>query len=200
MTAIFGQSSTITGPYNGTWNAMDLGLTETGFRIFHTNSGRDITSDMFGETVIDKIYTGTVVSVAFTLINWNAQAIEPMMWWMGDDAAQGYDWGRVYNIGQKHFDRARPLVLNSCFGISAAAIQGSPNPLADPVDITFPKTLLRPNEQIETLFSGTQPRHLDLVLDVFPYTFDSQEGGGAIIRPNACSAFSFFSATRNPVT
>lgn len=198
MTAIFGESSTITGPYTGTWDSLDLGLTETGFRLFHTNSGRDITSDMFGETVIDKIYTGTVVTLSFTLINWNAQAIEPMMWWMGDDDTEGYEWGKIYNIGQKHFDRAKPLVLNSCFGISAAAIQNSNNPLADPVDITFPKTLLRPNEQIETLFSGTQPRMLDLVLDVFPYTIGSEGEGSPIIRPASCSAFSFFSATRNP--
>lgn len=200
MTAAPGLSSSIVGPYRGTWDGLDLGLTSDGFRIFHTNTGREITSDMFGDgTVLDRIYTGTTVTLSFTLIHWNAQAVEPMMWWMGNSAV--YDWGKVDKIGVKQFDRARPLVLTSCFGPTAGVIQNSMNPTADPVTITFPKTLMRPNAQIESLLSGTQPRLLDIVLDVYPINGAvslNDVNDSDALRPSECGNLRYFFATRNP--
>ena len=221
--ADFGYSNVVAGSYQATWNDLDIGLTIDGFTLSQSNSGIDITSDITGETVIDTIYSGTVLSITMTLQNWNAQAVEPMIWWMGNGAPTQYEWGLTNGVGLSQWDAAKPLLLNACNTVSfnnpppesvnadvddqSSAFTPSSqasvrNPYIDPLDIVFPKTILRKDSNIDILFSF-RPRFLTLTLDVYPVSNDTTSQDDwvyttpdVVKRVSGCTNIRYFAATR----
>lgn len=215
-----GLSTVVAGAYRALWDDLDIGLTVDGYTLRQTNTGIDITADITGDTVIDTIYSGTILTLTMTLENWNAQAIEPMIWWHGASNRATYEWGLSDGVGQRHWDAARPLILYGCqtTGFSIIPNPGDPeapaattitnataataaNPTLDPLDIVFPKTLLKKDVDLDVLFSF-QPRYLTLTLDVFPI---SNTAGGTAWDPTApdtaerlndCTKIRYFAATR----
>jgi hypothetical protein len=126
-----------------------------------------VTSDQTGDTLIDGIFSGVAMNLEFTLNEWNASAVKWLTWFFSQkdplnatDAAHATNletsqWGRVDPAGSSLFQRAKPLILTSCFdGIN-------------PKIITFPRTVLAPDFQVDTLFSYQQ-RLLTLRMLVFP--------------------------------
>lgn len=217
-----GKSTVIAGSYRALWNDLDIGLTLDGFTLTQVNTGIDITADITGETVIDTIYSGTSLQVSMTLENWNAQAVEPMIWWLGNSDPTAYEWGLTNGVGQRHWDAACPLILYACQstgGALSAPADPDPsvadvatvwqhpnaanaaNPNIDPLDIVFPKTLLQKDNSLDIRFSY-EPRFITLTLDVFPI---SNQFGGTDFDPAApdsvervtdCSEIRYFAATR----
>lgn len=208
------KSTVVSGAYRALWNDLDLGLTLDGYTLRQTNTGIDITADVTGDTVLDTIYAGTQLSIQVTLENWNAAAIEPMIWWHGDSTPANYEWGLSDGVGQRHWDAAKPLILYSCHATGFAAVDtagdtvitpstgaAAANPNIDPLDIAFPKTLLRKDVDIDIIFSF-RPRFLTLTLDVFPIS-NAFEGGAfnpvnidKVERVSGCGAIRYFAATR----
>ena len=220
-TAPAGKSTVIAGSYRALWNDLDIGLTMDGFTLTQVNTGIDITADITGETVIDTIYSGTSLQVSMTLENWNAQAMEPMIWWRGANNRAAYEWGLTDGVGQRHWDAAAPLILYACQG-EGFAVTPSPanpsiddvdttitpstganaaNPNIDPLDIVFPKTLLQKDSNLDIRFSF-EPRFISLTLDVFPISngYDGTDWDEAapdlVDRVSDCSKIRYFSATR----
>ena len=208
--AAAGLSTVIAGSYRSFWDELDMGITLDGFSLSQANSGIDITADITGDTVIDTIYAGTTLSITVTLEHWNAQAIEPMIWWMGNSVPASYDWGLTDGVGQLQWDAARPLILYSCHAVGVSVDGGTfnnatgvnaANPYIDPLDIVFPKTILRKDTNLDMVFSF-QPRYLTLTLDVYPISADF---GLTDWNPNQpydanrisdCSRVRYFQATR----
>ena len=136
------------------------------------------------------------MQVSFTLENWNAQAVEPMLWWQGNSSPADYEWGLSDGVGQRHWDQAAPLILYACnstgFSVTspttanpslpdvttafdhATANDQLKAPYIDPLDIVFPKTLLQKDSNVDIRFSY-EPRFITLTLDVFPIA-DSYQG------------------------
>lgn len=215
-----GLSTVVSGAYRALWDDLDIGLTLDGYSLRQTNTGIDITADITGETVIDTIYSGTILTLTMTLENWNAQAIEPMIWWHGASDRPNYEWGLSDGVGQRHWDAAKPLILYACqstgFSITPdpadpeapadtviqnATAATAANPTIDPLDIVFPKTLLKKDVDLDINFSF-QPRYLTLTLDVFPISnsfngtaFDPT-APDQVERINDCTKIRYFAATR----
>ena len=218
-----GKSTVVAGSYRALWNDLDLGLTLDGFTLTSSNSGVDITADVTGETVLDTIYSGTSMQVSMTLEHWNAQAIEPMIWWQGNSNPAVYEWGLTNGVGQRHWDQACPLILYACHNTGFQVTQPSAadpsvadvstlfthaettsnlnNPHLDPLDIVFPKTLLQKDSNVDIRFSY-EPRFITLTLDVFPIadTVDnspfSEVAPDNVERVNSCSNIRYFAANR----
>ena len=216
-----GKSTVVSGAYRALWDDLDVGLTLDGFTLRQSNSGIDITADITGDTVIDTIYSGTILTVTMTLENWNAQAIEPMIWWHGASTRAAYEWGLSDGVGQRHWDAAAPLILYGCqsVGFSVTPTPGNlavadvptvitpstgalaSNPTLDPLDIVFPKTLLKKDTDLDIIFSF-RPRYLTLTLDVFPVsnkfngTDWDTDAPDLSERINDCTQIRYFAATR----
>lgn len=197
LAAASGQSSVIAGTYLATWNGLDMGLVAVGgYTLRHRNSSIPITADIAGETKIDGIYAGTRCSISMVLNNWNAAAIEAMTWWIGTQANgfSGYAWGQTDGVGMKEFDAAKPLVLTACHQSMGVATPA--NPTIDPISITFFKTLLSPDTDVDHIFSF-QPRLLSLTMDILACSVSGTAPNLTVARVNNCGAISFWSALRN---
>jgi hypothetical protein len=213
--AAAGNSSVISGAYIGIWNDMDLGNTLDGFQLMQKESGRVITADILGEGMIDQIYAGGNYSIQMTLENWNAQAIEPLIWWHGNSIPGSYDYGLSNGPGQNMWDNAKPLVLYACHStgfdaqtydddnnvITRATGASATNPYIDPLDMVFFKTLCQPNEQIQIDMSHKE-RFITLTLDIYPVANNYNEtdldpsAPTLVNRVDGCSAVRYWSATR----
>ena len=205
-----GLGTVVAGAYRSLWDSQDMGITLDGFTLSQSNSGIDITADITGDTVIDTIYAGTTLSITVTLENWNAQAIEPMIWWHGNGTPALYEWGVSDGVGLSQWQAAKPLILYACQSdgttisegtISNASTATAANPYIDPLDIIFPKTRLRKDSNIDMVFSF-RPRFLTLTLDVYPISNFFEDASYQVDFPyNAepvsdCSSIRYFSATR----
>jgi hypothetical protein len=165
------------------------------------------------------------LTITVTLQNWNAQAIEPMIWWHGASDRANYKWGLSDGVGQRHWDAAKPLILRACHSTgfvqtpdpnaststpttqtntditSWSTAAAAANPTIDPLDIVFPKTLLKKDSQLDILFSF-RPRFLTLTLDVFPISnqyngTDWDPGAPDLVsRISDCTKIRYFAATR----
>jgi hypothetical protein len=193
--AAAGQSTIVAGSYLATWNGLDLGLVSVGgYTLRYRNTSIPITADISGDTKIDGIYGGTQPSISMVLQNWNAAAIEPMIWWMGtQDGFASYEWGKTNGVGLKEFDAAKPLVLTACH--QSNGVPSDANPTIDPISITFFKTLLAPDTDVDVIFSF-QPRFIPLTLNIMGVTAVGSEDP-VISRVNSCGKISFWSAVRN---
>lgn len=199
MALAAGASSVVSGPYLATWDALDLGhVTPDGFEIITNTTAYDIAADITGEgTIIDQILSGVSIMVRFTLEHWNAQGVEAMLWWFGEQAA-GYKWGKINGPGLRFFDAARPLVLTACHSSMGALVADGPNQTIDPIDITFPKAILKGNEETRLLLAS-RPRFIPVTLQIFPvdsaqYVLAESEAA----RVDNCQDMLFWDATRNP--
>lgn len=192
-----GQSSVIAGPYRASWNGLDLGqITPDGYELTWQNSSYAINSDMTGEgTITDQIYNGTTCQISFTLQHWNAYGVEKLLWWMGEAANITYKFGHIAGLGRRHFDSARPLILESCF--FNGTLLSAANPDIDPLEITFGKTLLS-NAKAVSFLLATKPRYIPVTLDVMPYTVGGTSGSEVLLRPTSCDGFRFWDCVRNP--
>ena len=194
-----GQSSIIAGPYNASWNGLDLGqITPDGYELTWQNSSYAINSDMTGEgTITDSIYNGTSCQLSFTLQHWNAYGVEQLIWWMGNQGAPAdYLFGHITGVGMRHWDAAKPLVMESCFFDGTSTISAA-NPEIDPLEITFGKTLLS-NAKAVSFLMASKPRFIPVTLDIFPYTVEDVASTPTILRPTSCGAMRFWDSIRNP--
>lgn len=199
MSAAAGLSQVIAGAYTAVWNGLDIGqVTTDGYKMRYRTGGYDITADTTGEgTVVDSIYNGLSMTIDFVAEHWNAQAIEQLLWWFGNTGAS-YSWGRTDGVGMRMFDAAKPLVLTACH-IDGTGLDALPsNPYIDPLDITWPRAILAPNQDIEFLMS-TKPRFLPISVMVFPVdTGFSPATPTTSERVSNCSNMIYFVSTRNP--
>jgi len=190
-----GLSSVVAGSYRATWGGLDLGtVSNQGINLRYRNSSIPITADVSGELEVDRINSGTSATVTLVLQDWNAQGLEAMIWWMATlNGFASYSWGNVQSVGAKEWAAAKPLMLTACHanGSNASAV----NPTIDPLSITFFKTLIAPDTDIDVLFSF-RPRFVTVTLTIFPVQQVSSPND-PILKVTGCSGISLWSAIRN---
>jgi hypothetical protein len=202
-----GESSVVAGAYKASWNGLDIGdITPDGYELSWQPASFDIYSDAYGEaTKLDSIYQGMSLSLSFTIQHWNARAVEQIIWWMGNQGdPAGYKFGTVGGAGLRHWDAAKPLLLESCALDDMGALPATAaNQTIDPLDITFPKALLSNDQAVRMLMAGSRPRYIPITMEIFPVA--PTESGETYLdpadasRPAGCSDIVFFDATRNAI-
>lgn len=212
MPANSGKSQVVSGAYKSLYEGLDMGLSRDGFTLNTRVMGEDIRADIAGDAIIDSLWQGLEMSVSFTLNNWNAEAVQHLLWWFGDTQdvtdpdipvrVRGR-WGSTQRVGLSAWDYAKPLELISC------ALAGDPdyvniddddtyNRLAtiSPEAIIFPKALLRKDENYSLLFSS-KPRYVTLTLDIMPVNFIETPAtiiAGEYTRLTSCNRMTYFIA------
>lgn len=168
----------IKGPYNGTWNGLNIGNTLVGFNHKYSYRGRRIQFDSIGETDVDIILSGLSMSVDFVGQEFDAAAIDTMRWpWHATI-------GQMPVSGVSMWELAKPLILTSCkTGVN-------------PMTITFYKTILAPDFEIDTKYSHEE-RPLGMRMMVFPVKYDS-EGYATPELPTGCEDNVYFEQTLWP--
>ena len=72
--------SFIAGGYTLTYGGSTLGQIEDGISHQHSPHYEAIRGDNLGDVLQDGVYRGASVFVSFTLIEWNATAVQALMW------------------------------------------------------------------------------------------------------------------------
>ena len=193
LAAAPGLSSVVAGSYRATWAGLDLGtVSNQGINLRYRNSSIPVTADIAGELEVDRINSGTTATITMVLQDWNAQGLEAMIWWMGTlKGFAGYNWGDVQSVGAKEWAVAKPLVLTACHVVGGAP--AASNPTIDPLSITFFKTIIAPDSDIDVLFSF-RPRFVTVTLTIFPVQLGS---GGTINKVTGCGDISLWTAIRS---
>lgn len=217
-----GEGTVVVGAYHALWDDLDVGSTVDGFTVNSATTAIPITSDSTGTTIVDEIHTGLNMTISMVLQHWNAQAIEPMIWWHGNSRPVDYEWGTTDGVGQSRWAAAKPLILYACDAVGFANSVGEldagdipqdaattitrptgasvRNPFIDPLDMIFYKTILRKDENLEIILAN-RPRYLPITLEVMPvkrltgtdFTPNTPDNE---LRPNGCGRMAFFNATR----
>lgn len=133
----------IVGAYTGTWNAVALGLSESGYEISTSLKQEAIDkSDAYGDATLDYIYRGGDVMCDFTMLSSSKAA--SVMWPWGANI-----WTMVTTttgpIGRLASDLAQALVLTSTAGTPAAAA---------PATLTAAKAIIAPGFNTKMLFDS----------------------------------------------
>lgn len=130
----------IAGAYTATYNALALGQTADGFRLSHQFFKRLITGDSFAEAPQDAVYRGAMMQIGYSLIAYDAAAVQLAMWPYN---ATIFDMGVVgrLDVGGS---LAKALVLTAVSGTSAAT---------KPATSTFSNAILMEGFPVEILFA-----------------------------------------------
>lgn len=168
----------IRGSYSGTYDGLDIGNTEIGFRLSYSYNGRNINFDAVGETPVDVIFAGLSMSVDFVAQEFDYEAIDDLRW------PFYFDIGSMRPSGLSMWEEAKPLLLTSC------------RTNVNPQTILFPKTILAPGFNLDIDYSHKE-RPLPMRLVVFPIKYNSEgyETSGNVERPEGCEDIVYFIET-----
>lgn len=173
----------VRGSYRGTYNGLNVGNTEVGFRLSYAYNGRSINFDAIGETPADIIYAGLQMNVDFVAQEYDSAAIDDLRWPFFSIP------GQVAPAGLSLWDLAKPLLLTSC-------ISGT-----DPRTILFPKAILAPGFNLDIDFSHKE-RPLPIRMLIFPVKYLETGYGGSVdddtYRPDGCAELIYFEETLWP--
>lgn len=215
MPANVNKSQVVSGAYKANYEGLDMGLSQAGFTLSQRTMGQSITADISGDAEVDHLWQGVQLSVSFVLNNWNAEAVQHLLWWFGDTLSEtdldanlvGKQirergrYGSTRRIGLSAWEYARPLELISC------ELAGSPDytemdddttynvlETISPEAIIFPKAILRKDENYDLLFSS-KARFVPLTLDIMPVNFIETPAdiiASTFLRPTSCARMTYF--------
>lgn len=168
----------VKGSYSATWNSLDVGNTELGFRKSYNYQSRPVNFDAVGQVPVDSIFTGVQMTVDFVAQEYSCPAIDSMRWPFSSVV------GRLSPAGQCLWDLAKPLVLTACNGTNV------------PQTITFIKAILAPDFDLELEYSH-RLRPVPLRFIVYPVQYDATGlyTGGTLLRPDGCNDVVYFLET-----
>ena len=146
----------IAGRYSGTYNSVDVGITEEGYTLSQDSAAHLINNtDAFGDSIIDWVYRGGNVSLQFEGKAYKAGAITPFWPY----AALGKLSTTAAPIGRLASDIALAMVLTAVANTPAAAT---------PATLTGSKSILAPNNPANLLFNS-KVRNVPVRLQLLPY-------------------------------
>lgn len=132
----------IAGRYTGTYNAVDVGITDQGYELEQGSTMEAIEeSDAFGNSLIDGIYRGGNVFLQFLGKAYKAGAITPFWPW----GAIGVMATAAAPISRLASDVAKAMVLTATANTPAAAA---------PATLTGSLSILAPNSPAKLLFNS----------------------------------------------
>lgn len=146
--------SFIAGGYTATWNTAALGQAAAGYRLSHEVFRRLVRGDTYAESPQDGIYRGAEVSLAFTMIEYDAAGLQAIKW---PYSASKWTLGTVgrTDVGGS---LAKSLVLTAIAGTPAATV---------PATLTLTLSILHENFPVEVLFAPDL-REIPLRMRVYP--------------------------------
>lgn len=104
------QTEFVAGPYTGTYDGEDLGITNDGYTLTHDAKAELIqTSDIYGDSILDGIYRGGNCFIDFEAKTYQAGTITPF-WPFGD---MGVLMTPTAPVGRQFFYIATSLVLTA---------------------------------------------------------------------------------------
>ena len=138
------------GQYTVTYNAKACGQASDGIRISHQFLARLITGDAMGDTPQDSLYRGLEMLVAFNLMNYNAAAVQDILWPYG--AAMDVNTVGLFAVQN---GLAKQLVLTSVITSSTTLGGGTVGSTNAPVPATrtIPLAILQEGFPVELLFA-----------------------------------------------
>lgn len=146
----------IAGRYSGTYNSVDVGVTEEGYEVQQDAKAQLISpSDAYGDAIIDFIYRGGDCYLQFESKAYKAGSITPF-WPFG---AIGLMVATAGPIGRLASDIAAAMVLTSVSGTPA---------VASPATLTGTKAILAPNNPARLMFNS-KLRTVPVRLLLLPY-------------------------------
>ena len=114
--------------------------------------------------------------IDFVCMEYDAPALATMMWpW---HALRGID----YVAGQSQWARAKPFIMTSC--------RSDINPLT----ITFPKTILATDYDLQLDYTSSKERVIPIRLKVFPVQYNAA-GYASPVMPSGCVDIAYFTET-----
>lgn len=170
-------SNVVSGSYTATWQAAALGMTEDGFTITWSFETEDVTTDSYGDTVIDSVYRGGNCFVEFTLKEWLAAGVEHLItpWDQTNFGGVG-TVGRMAVNGNGTTEITEPLVLTDVDGTPAANASNITTPVW-----TFHETILDNAHEV-TFALNNRHRVIPIRLRCYPTSQSS------VVRWWTCSA------------
>lgn len=167
--------SVIRGSYTGTYNALNVGNTEAGFRQSYSYQGRNINFDSVGETPVDVIFAGINITVDAVFQEYDAPAIDLIRWPFTATP------GLLDPAGLSMWAAAKPLILTSCTGVL-------------PLSIEYPKAILAPEYSLDIDFSHRE-RPVPMRFIILPVQFEALGDYSSPSLPNGCEDVVYFVET-----
>lgn len=144
----------VAGRYGGTYNSVDVGITEDGYRIQQDSSAFPVNNtDAYGDSMIDFIYRGGNAFMIYNSIAYKAGAITPFWPW----GTLGVMFTSAAPLGRLASAVAAAMVITAVANTPAAAA---------PASVTAPLAILAPNSNLELLYTSklrTVPTRLQLL-------------------------------------
>ena len=160
----------ISGPYNGTYNAESIGLTEDGFEV-RLRAEKDLINmtHLYGDSVIDAVYRGGNCLLAFVVSEWAKATALGMMWPYGpansgttSSVAPAVGYGFIGTVGRCDVGSSlyKAVVLTAVSGTTAAS---------SPATFTASQAIKAEAHDTQYMLA---PRHrkTPIVLRLYPYT------------------------------
>ena len=172
----------LVGAYNGFWGGLAIGQVGLGgYKMRQTYNRRDINFDSVGMTPVDTLFMGVNMFVDFVVMQYNQAAIKSMTWPWSTTRGQAPAGGAAM------FDYAKPLVLVAC------------NADLNPRCITFYRTVIAPDFEQVTNFSGVEERMIPMRHIVFPIAA-RESLSQPITRPTGCNGTVYYTETYPAIT
>ena len=150
----------IAGPWDMTFNAQPLGITEAGITLEITYESDEIVGDNLGASVQDGVYRGGNCFLSFTIEEANkAGVLKAVGQWTGVGAPTVADLGKIGAMGQLHTAVSQELVMTPIAGSTAASIYQT---------ITAESAMLSANFPINMLFA-TQTQRIPMRFRLHPF-------------------------------
>ena len=145
----------IAGRYTGTYNSVDVGITDDGYELQQNSYADTIdSSDAYGDSLLDWVYRGGDVSITFMSKAYKAGAITPFWPW----GAMGVMLTAAAPLGRLASDVAKAFVLTSTAATPAVAA---------PATLTASLAILAPNSPAKLLYNS-KLRQVPISLQLLP--------------------------------
>ena len=167
--------SIVKGAYIGSYNSLDIGNTQIGFKHSYSYRGRNIVFDVVGSNPVDILLDGLDMKVSFVAQEFDLEAIDILRWPFSGTV------GITQPTGISMWELAKPLLLTGC------------SETTSPSSILFPKTILAPDYTLDIDYNHLE-RPLPMQLLVFPVQFE-QSGDPSYdtpLMPNGCNPVLYF--------
>lgn len=145
----------IAGRYSGTFNAVDVGITQNGYELEQGSSAEMVDeTDAYGGSAIDAVYRGGNVFLTFESKAYKAGSITPFWPW----GALGTMLTAAAPLGRLASAVASAMVISAVAATPAAAA---------PATLTGPLAILAPNQSARLLYNS-KVRNVPVRLQFFP--------------------------------
>lgn len=142
------------GPYLMTYGGADVGEVAAAKILQYSAEARDVTTDLFGDAVVDGIFRGINMFMVVVFKEWNDAVVDAIWPW-----DVGNTPGSSVSAGSCLVDKAKAIVLT--------AVSSTPAATYGPTSVTASKAILSPGHSPQ-ISLGTEERDVPAVFRLYP--------------------------------